>query len=75
MDETIPLNWQDIATIAGCVSMLALAFWIRRRIQRTRPAGGGCASGSCGSNDTATRSDKVVIPTSSLSLGKRPRSR
>jgi hypothetical protein len=74
MNETIPLNWQDIATIVGCVSMLALAFWIRRRVQRTRPAGGGCASGSCGSNENRGGPDKVVIPTSSLSLGKRPRS-
>jgi xanthine dehydrogenase iron-sulfur cluster and FAD-binding subunit A len=64
--ETIPWNWQDTATLIGCAAMLALAFWLSRRIRRGGK--GGCASGGCG---TKTESRPVVIPESALSLGKR----
>lgn len=73
MNETIPWNWQDTATIIGCVSILLLAFWIRRRLQKPGAAS-GCSG--CGSNESKAPpgpTPPLVIPMSSLSIGRHKR--
>lgn len=70
MNDTIPWNWQDTATIIGCVSILFLAFWIRRRLLKTGNAG-GCSS--CSSNESSGPTGPQppkIIPMSSLSIGR-----
>jgi hypothetical protein len=71
VNDTIPWNWQDTATLIGCVSMLLLAFWIRRRLIKGKP--GGCSSGGCGPGATPAGPTKVVIGTDQLSIGRKRR--
>jgi hypothetical protein len=71
MDGTIPWGWQDTATLVGCVSILALAFWIRRRTLKGKA--GGCSSGGCGSDSGPREPERVVIATDALSIGRKRR--
>jgi len=68
MNETIPWNWQDTATLVGCIAILALAFWLSRRIKRR---GGSCQSGGCG--DKTSEPSKAFVPLGALSIGRNPR--
>lgn len=71
MHETIPWGWQDTATLIGCVSILVLAFWIRRRMLKGKA--GGCSSGGCGSGDGPREPERVVISADALSIGRKRR--
>jgi|GEM_PF-3068682 len=74
MIETIPWNWQDTATIIGCVSILLLAFWIRRRLLKTGSAAAGGCNGCASNEDAATPrgpAPPLLIPTNALSIGRR----